>query len=391
MQPLNNAQEIACNGDIVTRIPYFSAAQILRPQTKLLMQAESSMNPKAILKNLLLVLALLATLSGGSSVGFAADAVPSATRETAAKAENGYYYTVQKGDTLWDLSQRFSVTPWVWPELWEENSETIANPHLIYPGQKIRLTRRLGRPTVTAAKGIVEPSVAGIHYYFSLSDQYGFIRKVPVTPEAFILKPQESGKTLIGEGDIVYVRPEGNAAISQGQLLTIFRTFKPLFDPQSKELIGTQHLLCGILEIVKREPQYAIAKVVESYRAIEVGDQLMPYQRRSPRIELRDSQPGIDAKLITTEDRLNIFGESHVAFINQGNRHGIKPGQIYSIYRTDDYNFGTVSSPRPVSIPVDFGELLVLHAEEHTATVLITDSKKESHEGTRVRTPMAMR
>jgi hypothetical protein len=237
----------------------------------------------------------------------------------------------------------------------------------------------------------VEPSVAGIHYYFSLSDQYGFIRKVPVTPEAFILKPQESGKTLIGEGDIVYVRPEGNAAISQGQLLTIFRTFKPLFDPQSKELIGTQHLLCGILEIVKREPQYAIAKVVESYRAIEVGDQLMPYQRRSPRIELRDSQPGIDAKLITTEDRLNIFGESHVAFINQGNRHGIKPGQIYSIYRTDDYNFGTVSSPRPVSIPVDFGELLVLHAEEHTATVLITDSKKESHEGTRVRTPLAMR
>jgi hypothetical protein len=350
------------------------------------------MNPQLILKNLLVVLALFATLSAGSSVSNAADAARSAIQETSAETENGYYYTVQKGDTLWDLSQRFSVTPWVWPELWEENRETIANPHLIYPGQKIRLTRRSGgRPSVSVVKGVVEPSVAGIHYYFSLSDQYGFIRKVPVAPEAFILKPQEAGKTLISEGDIVYVRPEGNAALSQGQLLTIFRTFKPLFDPQSKELLGTQHLLVGILEIVKREPQYAIAKVVESYRAIEIGDQLMPYQRRSPRIELRDSQPGIEAKFINTEDRLNIFGESHVAFISQGNRHGIKPGQIYSIYRTDDYNFGTASSPRPVSIPVDFGELLVLHTEEDTSTVLITDSKKESHEGTRVRTPLAMR
>ena len=62
-------------------------------------------------------------------------------RQSAAETENGYYYTVQKGDTLWDLSRRFSATPWVWPELWQENSETIANPHLIYAGQKIRLTR----------------------------------------------------------------------------------------------------------------------------------------------------------------------------------------------------------------------------------------------------------
>jgi LysM repeat protein len=33
--------------------------------------------------------------------------------------EAGFYYTVKKGDTLWDLSQRFSDTPWVWPDLWE--------------------------------------------------------------------------------------------------------------------------------------------------------------------------------------------------------------------------------------------------------------------------------
>ena len=55
--------------------------------------------------------------------------------------ETGFYYTVRKGDTLWDLSQKFSDTPWQWPEMWKENKQ-IANPHRIYPGDRIRLYRR---------------------------------------------------------------------------------------------------------------------------------------------------------------------------------------------------------------------------------------------------------
>ena len=52
--------------------------------------------------------------------------------------EIGVYYTVQKGDTLWDVSKRFSDSPWLWPELWKENRH-ISNPHIINPGDKLRL------------------------------------------------------------------------------------------------------------------------------------------------------------------------------------------------------------------------------------------------------------
>ncbi|MFK5953410.1 MAG: LysM peptidoglycan-binding domain-containing protein, partial [Desulfobacterium sp.] len=47
-----------------------------------------------------------------------------------------FYYTIQKGDTLWDLSQKFYNSQWVWPGLWEMNHQ-IKNPHLIYPGNRI--------------------------------------------------------------------------------------------------------------------------------------------------------------------------------------------------------------------------------------------------------------
>ena len=61
-------------------------------------------------------------------------------------------YVVRKGDTLWDISGRFLVKPWRWPELWKINPQ-IENPDLIYPGDTVRLVYDQGVPQLTLERG----------------------------------------------------------------------------------------------------------------------------------------------------------------------------------------------------------------------------------------------
>ncbi len=62
-------------------------------------------------------------------------------------------YVVQRGDTLWDISARFLRDPWLWPEIWHVNPD-IANPHLIYPGDTLKLVYGTGgRPQIELVPG----------------------------------------------------------------------------------------------------------------------------------------------------------------------------------------------------------------------------------------------
>ena len=48
------------------------------------------------------------------------------------ETESGIYYTVKKGDTLWDISQRFSNSPYLWPDL------CIVGARLAFPSPRSR-------------------------------------------------------------------------------------------------------------------------------------------------------------------------------------------------------------------------------------------------------------
>lgn len=305
-----------------------------------------------------------------------------AAQETTKTVEHeaGFYYTVQKKDTLWDLSQRFSDSAWLWPDLWKENNQ-ILNPHRIYPGMRIRLFHQTGVESYfikTAEKKPLskeEPPKELPFYYYSPIDSIGFIRKTPVTPHGYIFKVKDN-KNMISTWDLVYIMQQNDMPYTLGDKYTVYRTLDPLTDKKTKARIGIQHYLTGVVEIIKKEPRFVIARVIRSFRAIGINDLLMPYKKRDPKIILTASRPGLNGKILLTEEQDTLIGGNTVAFINKGQEDGVEQGQSYSIYYQEKEKIGQKQKQDLLLTPVVYGTLLVLHTEPTTSTVLITSSER---------------
>ncbi len=336
------------------------------------------------------------------------------------KDENGAYYIIKKGDTLWGLSQRFLKSPWYWPALWAHNSDApIRNPHDIYPGQRIRLRPRqlpleisgdswqeeAGTPAISPltegptnrdnpfpalSKQVAMPPPKQDgkknHFLCPLINGVGFLRRRLVDPSGSIFKVKDD-KEMISKGDEVYVREIERDSLIIGRHYTVYRTLKPLKDDEERT-IGIQHIPTGIVEIVSIHPRFAIGKVIQSFRDIAINDLLMPHQPRSPKIPLAKSVEGLRGKIIMSENHGAIMGEHNIAFIDKGEKDGVAPGQQYSIYYQEKARLNPESDMETPLPPVDFGRLIVLRTERSVSTVLIIQSDKAIHPGTRIRSPM---
>lgn len=362
----------------------------MRKESEYLMHSKMKSYLTAAFKVMIILLAISLTQAAAE------------TKE-AVNYETGFYYTIQKGDTLWDLSQKFSDTPWQWPEMWKENDQ-IANPHRIYPGERIRLYRRLGADgygtggteASDAAKSNKDKSIEAkpqlsklLHYEYSAIDRVGFIRKEPVLAHGKIFKV-EGRKEMISTDDLVYIRPRPNFSLSPGDKFTIYRTLKPLRDRRTNKLIGTQHYFTGAVEIMIKRPGFVLGKVIGAYRPIKIGDLLIPYKKRLQQVSINPTPPGLEASIIESEERQAMFGENAIAFIDKGRSAGVEPGQLYWIFKQDQYRVNPDDQGEVTLTPVLMGELLVLHTENTTATVMITDSRTAIHAGTKITTPFKL-
>lgn len=142
-------------------------------------------------------------------------------------------YTVQRGDTLWDISARFLKSPWVWPEVWHANPQ-IENPHLIYPGDVISLIYLDGKPRLQLERGRrtvkLTPKGRKISHdqaitTIPLKDIQPFLRKLRILSEEQVANAPYV--VSIGEGhlkgtepNLLYVR---NLNARQGDVFAVVR------------------------------------------------------------------------------------------------------------------------------------------------------------------------
>ena len=322
---------------------------------------------------------------------FSSAALYAADAKNVVQDETGTYYVVQKGDTLWDISNFFLQSPWYWPEIWSVNSQIpILNPHLIFPGQRLRLYGWGEGPEIMPPSA-EPPHIAALRYFhYPLISHVGYIQKEPEKSFGTIFKVQ-GNKEMISTDDIVYFQESGVIPIAAGDRFTVYRTSAPIYDRQEKTLIGNQYLITGTVEVLQRTDSYVMGRITQAFRAIRIGDQLKAFEERSADIPLTDSVPGLSAKIITSEERTTIMGEYDIAFIDKGSLDGVRVGQEYEVFEVDHVRPPGASGEKTVNdiiVPIEVGEVIVLLTRPTASTCLITNSLKSIQAGVTVDFPV---
>ncbi len=223
-------------------------------------------------------------------------------------------YTIKKGDTLWDISSKFLKDPFLWPKLWERNPY-ITNPHLIFPGNPIRLSaaepvkkeevkeepkkvveekpkeavkeaevKKVESPPPAVEKKeemVAEKKPGKVEekpLYFPEVRDAGFMSDIPYRGIGIVLEGKE-GKNLMSAGDIVYLAFRTSEPILVGNKYTVFRASDEIRHPITEKLIGRKYNIIGNVQIIDRYGSFFTAKITESFDAVMKGDLIQPYSK----------------------------------------------------------------------------------------------------------------
>ncbi|HET8799774.1 MAG TPA: LysM peptidoglycan-binding domain-containing protein [Marinobacter sp.] len=306
-------------------------------------------------------------------------------------------YTVVKGDTLWDISARFLSNPWYWPEIWHVNPQ-VANPHLIYPGDRLALVYIDGKPRITkvASNDVVKlsPEVRSTPIdtpipAIPLDAISSFLTDTRiVTPEELSGAPYvlegEDGRIITGAGDRVYARGQKPA-----EKVGIFRRTKEFVDPETGEFLGLEARSIGAGEVTAENGDVLTLQLTSSNQEIRIGDRLLTNVNRPIATSFVPSAPEqeVEGQMIAVDGGVSQIGQFDVVAINRGTREGLESGNVLAVLKSGNLVRDPVTS-ETIQLPSErAGLLMVFKVYDKMSYGLILQATRPLSVGDKVTNP----
>jgi hypothetical protein len=312
----------------------------------------------------------------------------------------GRIHVVVPGDTLWDISDAYLGTPWVWPSVWREN-QGIENPHLILPGDRIwitatemrRVTEEEAERLLSSAPIAEEAVPAAMEdataspdedteprptYHFAGIEATGFVTKEEFEGATTIVDSHVP-RVWLGDSDTVIIG-RGSGAVEVGDQFEIFRPGERVYDPTTGDVFGLAAKQLGWLEVDEVHPETATGTIRLSRSEIRRGDHLLPRMHQAEDVEILPA-PNVEGRILfTPNDQLNM-GAYQIVFLDRGLSHGIDVGSPLEVYRHLGVALDTVQGKK-VALPDQVvAKLLVVGARPDTAVALVTYTTAELMRG----------
>lgn len=308
-------------------------------------------------------------------------------------------HTVVKDDTLWDLSRQYLDSPWLWPELWEQN-DAIENPNLIYPGDvllispnsirvirntrmrteklspKIRFSEPLGREAIPT----IEPEAILPFIIQSIIVEPGELDLA-----AYVLQGVDD-RIALGKDDRMYARGLIDPDISQYK---IYRIGSPIIDKISGESYGIEGVHLGNATLVGSEGDVSVLEITRANQAIRPGDRILPIKKPIllPYYFPRKPDTQIDTHILKIPKGVNEAGRRDIVLISGGTEDGLEEGHVLEVFSR------RLERPDPVTgemmkLPdLKIGTLIVFSLYNKVSYAILMETTASVKIGDRASTP----
>lgn len=325
-------------------------------------------------------------------------------------------YVVVKGDTLWDISERFLKDPWRWPELWQNNPE-IANPHLIYPGDVLVLMYIDGRPvlqvrrgqqdgmsdTVVVTRSSTDPREVRLSPKVIVEPLSEAIPTIPVDAiSPFLSRPRiiskeeyEAAPYVVSSADGHLIVATGNTAYVRGltdELLgnyVVVRKGDEYLDPADDDIVLGYEATYIAEAKVMRFGDPATVRIHKSKRELLNGDRLFPEIEQTVNSNYMPHAPDfeVDGKIISVLDGIGNIGQYQIVVLDRGADHGLEKGHVMAINQSGRLVRDTVMGGS-VELPEErAGIVMVFRTYERMSYALVMDAFRAMHVGDKIVNP----
>src|SRR5467141_2707702 len=332
-------------------------------------------------------------------------------------------YVVQKGDTLWSIATKFLNDQWRWPEIWRMNQEQIRNPHNIFPGDVLVLDRSVSPPQLRiadagAGAGAGADAGPGLgvaggekllpRIYTQPLSSEAIPAISPKSIEPFLTQPllieegglerapriiaTEENRVNLGAGNVAYVSGFGG---SDAPVWQIYRTGRPLVDPDNQRTLGFEAVFLGTAQVT-RSGDPATVQIVNSKKEISAGDRLIPAPPPSiPQYVPHAPSSVVSGRIIGLYDALatSVGGRDSIISINRGRRDGLEVGHVLAVYRNvviydqKDYLKSRDRSPAIQLPPERYGLAFIFRTFDSVSYALVMESSRPVQGGDIVQNP----
>ncbi|MCF1427878.1 MAG: LysM peptidoglycan-binding domain-containing protein [Shewanella sp.] len=325
-------------------------------------------------------------------------------------------YVVQKGDTLWDISAHFLNDPWRWPNLWGNNPQ-IANPHLIYPGDKLSLIFIDGQPRLVhkpvvrkSPEGRAQPKGDAVPTVDLALIQPYLIQNRVVDAAWFKQQPLLLGGETASRHHVAGQQVYVDGSLPVGQKVGFYTGGRVFNREGDGETLGQEAILTATGQVVA-SGDLSTVMLKTSFRETKPGNRLLALDDSAllpVYFVPKAAEVSEPTKILASGIDIREMGKLDVVYIDRGAVDGVTQGDVFAIFRDGDevvidkdgipvpsadrssYDkvLATISDTSTYQLPANYhGNLMVFKVFNNTALGLIMVNERPVRVNDRLETP----